>query len=137
VGVLPATTYLKVPAGAVVHITIDQQDSPSGLRNPYFSLVRGTVNDEMTVNGKVVQAIDPTTPAHTFTVPDLGSVFPLKASPGVQLKTSSSSTSSFLTRRDSSAGSASCRVAPAHSMGTAARCRRSATWPASSRWADR
>src|ERR1700730_10508055 len=36
------TTYLKVPAGAVVHITIDQQDSASGLRNPYFSLVRAT-----------------------------------------------------------------------------------------------
>jgi hypothetical protein len=77
------TTYLKVPAGAVVHITIDQQDSPSGLRNPYFSLVRGTINNEMTVNGKVMQAADPTTPAHTFTVPDLGVSVPL---PGVSGK---------------------------------------------------
>jgi hypothetical protein len=76
------TTYLKVPAGAVVHITIDQQDSPSGLRNPYFSLVRGTVNDEMTVNGKVMQALDPTTPAHTFTVPDLGVSVPLQGISG-------------------------------------------------------
>jgi hypothetical protein len=76
------TTYLKVPTGAVVHITIDQQDSPSGLRNPYFSLVRGTVNNEMTVNGKVVQAIDPTTPAHTFTVPDLGVSVPLEGVSG-------------------------------------------------------
>jgi hypothetical protein len=57
------TTYLKVPTGAVVHITIDQQDSPSGL-------------------GKVVQAIDPTTPAHTFTVPDLGVSVPLEGVSG-------------------------------------------------------
>jgi hypothetical protein len=76
------TTYLKVPAGAVVHITIDQQDSASGLRNPYFSLVRGTVNNEMTVNGKLFQAIDPTTPAHTFTVPDLGVSVPLEGVSG-------------------------------------------------------
>src|SRR5579864_9511126 len=76
------TTYLKVPAGAVVHITIDQQDSPSGLRNPYFSLVRGTVNDQMTVNGKVMQALDPSTPAHTFTIPDLGVSVPLEGVAG-------------------------------------------------------
>jgi hypothetical protein len=76
------TTYLKVPAGAVVHITIDQQDSASGLRNPYFSLVRGTVDNEMTVNGKVLQAIDPSTPAHTFTVPDLGVSVPLEGVSG-------------------------------------------------------
>ncbi len=77
VGYLP-TTYLKVPAGAVVHMTIDQQDGQSGLRNEYFGLVRGTINDEMTLNGKVVQAIDPATAAHTFTVPDLGVSVPLE-----------------------------------------------------------
>jgi hypothetical protein len=66
----------------VVHITIDQQDSASGLRNAYFSLVRGTINNEMTINGKVMQAIDPTTPAHTFTVPDLGVNVPLEGVTG-------------------------------------------------------
>jgi len=79
VGYLP-TTYLDVPAGAVVHMTIDQQDGSSGLRNPYFSLIRGTVNNQMTVNGKVAQALDPTLAAHTFTIPDLGVSVPL---PGV------------------------------------------------------
>ena len=59
VGYLP-TTYLKVPAGAVVHMTIDQQDGQTGLRNEYFGLVRGTVNNQMTVNGKVMTALDPT-----------------------------------------------------------------------------
>ena len=76
------TTYLNVPVGAVVHMTIDQQDSASGLRNPYFSLVRGTVNNEMTVNGKVLQAIDPSLPAHTFTIPDLGISVPLEGVSG-------------------------------------------------------
>ncbi len=77
VGYLP-TTYLHVPAGAVVHMTIDQQDGSSGLRNAYFSLVRGTINNQMTVNGKVMTAIDPTTPGHTFTIPDLGVNVPLE-----------------------------------------------------------
>ena len=57
VGYLP-TTYLHVPAGSVVHMTINQQDGSSGLRNPYFSLVRGTINNAMTVNGKVMTALD-------------------------------------------------------------------------------
>ncbi len=77
VGYLP-TTYLSVPAGAVVHMTIDQQDGQTGLRNEYFGLVRGTVNNQMTVNGKVMTALDPTTAAHTFTIPDLGVSVPLE-----------------------------------------------------------
>jgi hypothetical protein len=77
VGYLP-TTYLHVPAGAVVHMTIDQQDGQTGLRNEYFGLVRGTVNDEMTVNGKTMSALDPTLAAHTFTIPDLGVSVPLE-----------------------------------------------------------
>jgi hypothetical protein len=77
VGYLP-TTYLSVPAGAVVHMTIDQQDGSSGLRNEYFSLVRGTINNEMTVDGKVMKALDPSLPGHTFTIPDLGVSVPLE-----------------------------------------------------------
>jgi hypothetical protein len=77
VGYLP-TTYLHVPAGSVVHLTIDQQDGQTGLRNEYFGLVRGTVNDQMTVNGKVMSALDPSLAAHTFTIPDLGVSVPLE-----------------------------------------------------------
>src|SRR5579862_1048024 len=77
VGYLP-TTYLHVPAGSVVHMTIDQQDGQTGLRNEYFGLVRGTVNDQMTVNGKVMGALDPSLAAHTFTIPDLGVSVPLE-----------------------------------------------------------
>jgi hypothetical protein len=77
VGYLP-TTFLQVPAGAVVHMTIDQQDGQTGLRNEFFGLVRGTINDQMTVNGKVVSALDPSLAAHTFTIPDLGVSVPLE-----------------------------------------------------------
>src|SRR5580700_3657768 len=71
VGYLP-TTFLKVPAGAVVHMTIDQQDGQTGLRNEYLGLVIGTVNNQMTLNGQVMSALDPSLAAHTFTIPDLG-----------------------------------------------------------------
>jgi hypothetical protein len=77
VGYLP-TTYLKVPAGVVVHMTIDQQDGQTGLRNEYLGLVRGTINNQMTVDGKVTGALDPSLAAHTFTVPDLGVSVPLE-----------------------------------------------------------
>jgi hypothetical protein len=76
VGYFP-TTFFKVPPNATVRVTIDQQDSPSGLRNEYLGLVRGTTGDSMTVNGKTMQAIDPTLAAHTFSVPDLGVSVPL------------------------------------------------------------
>ena len=71
------TTYIDVPPGAVVHMTIIQEDSATGVRNPYFSLTRGTINNETTVNGKVFKALDPSLPAHTFTIPDLGINVPL------------------------------------------------------------
>ena len=87
VGYFP-TTFFKVPPNATVRVTIDQQDGPSGLRNEYLGLVRGTVGNSMTIytsdpaaggagSGKTVQAIDPTLAAHTFSVPDLGVSVPL------------------------------------------------------------
>lgn len=76
VGYLP-TTYFKVPPNATVRITISQQDGASGLRNEYLGLVRGTIGNTMTVNGKTMKAIDPTLTAHSFSVPDLGVSVPL------------------------------------------------------------
>jgi hypothetical protein len=87
VGYFP-TTFFKVPPNATVRVTIDQQDGASGLRNEYLGLVRGTVGNNMTVytsdpaaggaaTGKTMQAIDPTTAAHSFSVPDLGVSVPL------------------------------------------------------------
>jgi hypothetical protein len=76
VGYFP-TTFFKVPPNATVRVTIDQQDSASGTRNPYVALVRGTIGNSMTVNSKTMLAIDPATAAHSFSVPDLGVNVPL------------------------------------------------------------
>jgi hypothetical protein len=93
-------TFIHVPAGAVVRMTIDQQDSATGLRNGYFGLVRGTLGADGTTSsppvmnvqcdpstikdptlGKQfcgnVSAIDPDDAAHTFSIPDLGVSVPL------------------------------------------------------------
>jgi hypothetical protein len=78
VGYLP-TTFFKVPPNSTLRITIDQQDGASGLRNPFYSLVRGTVGGAMTVNGKTMSVIDPTIVAHSFAVPELGVNVPLLA----------------------------------------------------------
>ena len=78
VGYLP-TTYFKVPPNATLRITISQQDGASGLRNGFYSLVRGTTGGTMTVDGKTMSAIDPTMVAHSFAVPDLGVNVPLLA----------------------------------------------------------
>jgi hypothetical protein len=76
VGYLP-TTFFKVPPNSTLRITIDQQDGASGMRNPYYALVRGTIGGTMTVNGQTMTTIDPTTAAHSFAVPDLGVNVPL------------------------------------------------------------
>ena len=72
------STIYQVPANSIVHVTIYQYDSASGLRNPYFSQVQGTVGDDMTVDGKTVDAISPEAPAHTFAIPELGVYVPLE-----------------------------------------------------------
>ncbi len=74
-----STTY-TVPANSLVHVTIYQYDSPTGLRNPFLSQVQGTVGGTMTVDGKTVNSIPPEEASHTFAVPELGVFVPL---PGV------------------------------------------------------
>jgi hypothetical protein len=72
------TTIYKVPAHALVRVTILQYDTATGLRNPFWSQVRGTVGGTMTVNGKTTNALPPDDASHTFAVPDLGVSVPLK-----------------------------------------------------------
>jgi hypothetical protein len=75
------STIFQVPAHTVVHVTLYEYDSPTGLRNPLWSQVQGTVGNTMTVNGKTMNAVPPETPAHTFAIPELGVFVPL---PGVE-----------------------------------------------------
>jgi hypothetical protein len=69
-----------VPANSVVHITLYEFDSPTGLRNTFLSQVQGTVGGTMTLNGKTVSSVNPESPAHSFAIPELGVFVPL---PGV------------------------------------------------------
>jgi hypothetical protein len=69
-----------VPANSVVHVTLYEFDSQTGLRNPFLSQVQGTIGGTMTVNGKTVNSIAPEEAAHTFAVPELGVFVPL---PGI------------------------------------------------------
>jgi heme/copper-type cytochrome/quinol oxidase subunit 2 len=74
------STDLQVPANSLVHVTIYQYDSSSGLRNPYFAQVQGTTGRTMQVDRTSVDAVDPNEVAHTFAIPQLGVYVPL---PGV------------------------------------------------------
>jgi hypothetical protein len=74
------TTIYQVPAHTLVHVTIYQFDTATGLRNNFLGQVRGTVGSTAALNGRVYPSIDPDLTSHTFTVPDLGISVPL---PGV------------------------------------------------------
>jgi hypothetical protein len=69
------TTFV-VPANTLVHVTIYQYDTPTGLRNPVFSQPGGTIGPVL-INGRPTSVVDPTTPAHTFAIPQIGLTVPL------------------------------------------------------------
>ena len=58
-----------------------QFDGDSGLRNPFLSQVQGTVGDTMRVDGKAMKSIPPEEASHTFAVPQIGLVVPLRGVP--------------------------------------------------------
>jgi hypothetical protein len=69
-------TTFQVPANTLIHMTIYQYDTSTGLRNPFFSQPSGTVGPVM-VDGKPITVVDPTLPAHTFAIPQIGLSIPL------------------------------------------------------------
>jgi hypothetical protein len=75
------STVFKVPAHSLVHVTVYQYDGDSGLRNPFLSQVQGTVGSRMEIDGKPRTSINPDTASHTFAVPQLGILVPLKGVP--------------------------------------------------------
>ncbi|MGD0196339.1 MAG: hypothetical protein ABSC56_00335 [Solirubrobacteraceae bacterium] len=75
------STIFDVPASTkVVHVTLYEYDTATGLRNPFFAYVRGTTGGVIDVNGQPMSYVNAASPAHTFTAPDLGLNVPL---PGV------------------------------------------------------
>jgi hypothetical protein len=75
------STVFKVPAYSVVHVTLYQFDTPTGLRNPFLSQVQGTVGGTATLDGKAFRSIEPEEASHTFAVPELGVFVPLAGVP--------------------------------------------------------
>ena len=73
------TTFV-VPANTLLHMTIYQYDTATGLRNPLYSQPTGTVGQAQ-INGKSIAAVDPTTPGHTFAIPQIGLSIPLPGAP--------------------------------------------------------
>ncbi len=86
------TTIYKVPAHTLVHVTISQYDSQTGLRNPFLAQIRGTVGDVAhytdtgntgkgsglpAYNNTALSVLPPNYAAHTFTIPDLDVSVPL------------------------------------------------------------
>lgn len=72
------STVWQVPAHALVHVTVLEYDTQTGLRNPFQSMVRGTVGGVEYVNGRQVTYMDPALAAHTFAIPELGLSVPLE-----------------------------------------------------------
>ena len=75
------TTIYQLPAHTLVHVTLYQFDSASGLRNPFLAQVRGTAGGIASVDGKSFSVLNGDDASHTFTVPDLGLSVPLKGVP--------------------------------------------------------
>jgi hypothetical protein len=72
------STVWTLPAHTLVHVTIYNYDGDSGLRNPFLALSRGTVGGTFAVNGKTTRTIDPNDASHTFAIPQLGVIVPIK-----------------------------------------------------------
>lgn len=72
------TTIWSVPAHTLVRVTVYQFDGKSGLRNPFMARVRGTLGNAMQVNGRTLSVINPDDASHTFAIPQLDLVVPLK-----------------------------------------------------------
>jgi hypothetical protein len=74
------TTVWTLPANAIVHVTIYNFDSASGLRNPLLGQPQGLVGPEL-VDGKPLLVLPPDQPSHTFAVPELGILVPIAPVP--------------------------------------------------------
>jgi hypothetical protein len=72
------STVWQVPAHSTIHVTIWEYDSQTGLRNPFISMVRGTVGGVAYEDGKPIKYMNPNFPAHSFSVPALGVNVPLE-----------------------------------------------------------
>lgn len=73
------STTFNLPAHSTVRVKVLEYDTQTGLRNNFFALAQGVVGGALTIDGAEapVSTVDPTTVAHTWTVPGLGISVPL------------------------------------------------------------
>lgn len=74
------TTY-TMPAHTLVHVTVFEYDTQTGLRNPFLSQAQGTVGGTFTLDGRTTSSVPPDTASHVFAIPNIGLSVPL---PGVE-----------------------------------------------------
>ena len=74
------TTY-TMPAHTLVHITVFEYDTQTGLRNPFLAQATGTVGGTISVDGKTTRAVDPSVSSHVFAIPNIGVSVPLPGPP--------------------------------------------------------
>ncbi len=74
------TTY-TMPAHTLVHVTVYEYDTQTGLRNPFLAQATGTVGGTITVDGKTTKAVDPAASSHVFAIPNIGVSVPLPGPP--------------------------------------------------------
>lgn len=72
------STILHVPAHSLIHVTIYQFDTATGLRNPLWGQPRGIIGGTIYVNGKPLKVLNPELASHTFMIPELGISVPLE-----------------------------------------------------------
>ncbi len=70
------STVWRLPANALIHVTIYNFDGASGLRNPLLGRPTGLVGPEL-VDGQPLLAMPPDQPSHTFAVPALDVLVPV------------------------------------------------------------
>lgn len=71
------STVLQVPAHSLIHVTIENYDGASGLRNPFFGLPRG-LTGPLEIDGRQVAALNPALTSHTFAIPAYGVSVPIE-----------------------------------------------------------
>ena len=77
-GTWKRSTVWTLPANTLVHVTIYNFDTMTGLRNPFLGQARGIVGGTFTVDGKPMQVLNPDDASHTFAIPDYDLIVPIK-----------------------------------------------------------
>jgi hypothetical protein len=77
-GVWHRSTVWTIPANTLVHVTVYNFDGKSGLRNPFLAHARGVVGGTFGIDGKKAVVINPDDASHTFAIPGLGVIVPIK-----------------------------------------------------------